>query len=93
MTETCRLNVWNEQKKQQPYCKIIYFFASPGNYGKTSDVVVKSEKTGGQENLAEDRQPLLEPEDELEKQELPVLGSRDQSVTVPRRAQPTEYDG
>lgn len=56
-------------------------------------MVVKSEKGNDQEDVAEDRQPLLETEDELERQELPVLGSRNQSVTVPRRAQPTEYDG
>lgn len=56
-------------------------------------MVVKSEKSSGQEDVAEDRQPLLDSEDELERQELPVLGSRDQSVTVAKRAQPTEYDG
>lgn len=70
-----------------------FFSTFLGNYGKTSDVVVKSEKSSGQEDVAEDRQPLLESEDELERQELPVLGSRDQSVTVPKRSQPTEYDG
>lgn len=54
---------------------------------------VKREKGSGQEDVSEDRQPLLEPEDELERQELAVPGSRDQSATVPRRTQPTEYDG
>ncbi|KAK3536663.1 hypothetical protein QTP86_015460, partial [Hemibagrus guttatus] len=73
--------------------RYVTFELSIGNYGKTSDVVVKSEKSSGQEDLAEDRQPLLESEDELERQELPVLGSRDQSVTEPRRTQATEYDG
>ncbi|XP_060713707.1 fer-1-like protein 4 [Tachysurus vachellii] len=73
--------------------RYVTFELSIGNYGKTSDVVVKSEKSSGQEDVAEDRQPLLESDDELERQELPVLGSRDQSVTEPRRTQATEYDG
>lgn len=63
---------------------------STGNYGKTAEVVVKSSKSGSQENLAEDRQPLLESDDELERDE--VVNPRDQSITAPRRPQPTEYD-
>jgi len=64
-----------------------------GNYGKTADVVVKSSKSGGQENLAEDRQPLLESDDELDRDQLMNPGPQDKSVTAPRRPQPTEYDG
>lgn len=75
------------------YIARLYPLTSLGNYGKTTDVIVKREKSSGQEDVAEDRQPLLESEDELERQELPVLGSNNQSVTVPRRTQPTEYDG
>ncbi|XP_017548337.1 fer-1-like protein 4 [Pygocentrus nattereri] len=72
--------------------KNVTFELSIGNYGKTADVVVKSKKSGSREDLAEDRQALLESEDELEKEE-PVPGAQDKSVTAPRRAQPTEYDG
>ncbi|KAA0707661.1 Fer-1-like protein 4 [Triplophysa tibetana] len=63
-----------------------------GNYGKTADVVVKSSKSGSQENLADDRQPLLESEDELEKEEVQNPSLQGKSVTAPRRPQPTEYD-
>lgn len=63
-----------------------------GNYGKTADVVVKSKKSGSREDLTEDRQALLESDDELEREE-PVPGPQDKSVTAPRRPQPTEYDG
>lgn len=55
-------------------------------------MIVKSSKSGNQENLAEDRQPLLESDDELERDEVLNPGPRDKSVTVPRRPQPTEYD-
>uniref|UniRef100_A0A673IGM9 Copine-3-like n=1 Tax=Sinocyclocheilus rhinocerous TaxID=307959 RepID=A0A673IGM9_9TELE len=72
--------------------KPVTFELSIGNYGKTADVVVKSSKSGSQENLAEDRQPLLESDDELERDELLNPGPRDKSVTPPRRPQPTEYD-
>ncbi|TSK16233.1 Fer-1-like protein 4 [Bagarius yarrelli] len=73
--------------------RYVTFELSIGNYGKTTDVVVKREKSSAQEDASEDTQPLLESEEELERQELPVLGSRDQSVTAPRKTQPTEYDG
>uniref|UniRef100_A0A672T2U3 Fer-1-like protein 4 n=1 Tax=Sinocyclocheilus grahami TaxID=75366 RepID=A0A672T2U3_SINGR len=72
--------------------KPVTFELSIGNYGKTTDVVVKSSKSGSQENLAEDRQLLLESDDELERDELLNPGPRDKSVTPPRRPQPTEYD-
>uniref|UniRef100_A0A672KN14 Fer-1-like protein 4 n=1 Tax=Sinocyclocheilus grahami TaxID=75366 RepID=A0A672KN14_SINGR len=71
--------------------KPVTFELSIGNYGKTADVV-KSSKRGSQENLAEDRQPLLESDDELERDELLNPGPQDKSVTPPRRPQPTEYD-
>uniref|UniRef100_A0A8C2FAI3 Fer-1 like family member 4 n=1 Tax=Cyprinus carpio TaxID=7962 RepID=A0A8C2FAI3_CYPCA len=51
-----------------------------------------SSKSGSQENLAEDRQPLLESDDELERDEVLNPGPQDKSVTPPRRPQPTEYD-
>ncbi|KAG1949657.1 fer-1-like protein [Pimephales promelas] len=73
--------------------KPVTFELSIGNYGKTADVVVKSSKSGGQENLAEDRQPLLESDDELDRDQLMNPGPQDKSVTAPRRPQPTEYDG
>uniref|UniRef100_A0A8C1QFE8 Fer-1 like family member 4 n=1 Tax=Cyprinus carpio TaxID=7962 RepID=A0A8C1QFE8_CYPCA len=72
--------------------KPVTFELSIGNYGKTADVVVKSSKSGSQENLAEDRQPLLESDDELERDEVLNPGPQDKSVTPPRRPQPTEYD-
>ncbi|TRY91493.1 hypothetical protein DNTS_029472 [Danionella cerebrum] len=72
--------------------KPVTFELSIGNYGKTADVVVKSSKSGSQENLAEDRQPLLESDDELERNELLNPGARDKSITDPRKPQPTEYD-
>lgn len=53
-------------------------------------MVVKSQKNGQGDGM-DDNQPLLESEDELEREDLP--GSRDRSVTAPRRAQPTEYNG
>uniref|UniRef100_A0A8C1D0P5 Fer-1 like family member 4 n=1 Tax=Cyprinus carpio carpio TaxID=630221 RepID=A0A8C1D0P5_CYPCA len=72
--------------------KPVTFELSIGNYGKTADVVVKSSKSGSQENLAEDRQPLLESDDELDRDEVLNPGPQDKSVTPPRRPQPTEYD-
>uniref|UniRef100_A0A3B1KAX2 Fer-1 like family member 4 n=1 Tax=Astyanax mexicanus TaxID=7994 RepID=A0A3B1KAX2_ASTMX len=72
--------------------KFVTFELSIGNYGKTADVVVKSKKSGSREDLSEDRQGLLESDDELEREE-PAAGPLDKSVTAPRRAQPTEYDG
>lgn len=68
---------------------VLYF---TGNFGKTADVVVKSSKSASQENLAEDRQPLLESEDELEKEDVSNPSLLGKSVTAPRRPQPTEYD-
>ncbi|XP_065097285.1 fer-1-like protein 4 isoform X2 [Paramisgurnus dabryanus] len=70
--------------------KPVAFELSMGNFGKTVDV--KSSKSGSQENLADDRQPLLESEDELEKEEVLNPGLPNKSVTDPRKAQPTEYD-
>ncbi|KAI1891064.1 hypothetical protein AGOR_G00160050 [Albula goreensis] len=73
--------------------KLVTFELSIGNYGKAADVVVKSKKSTAQEERGEDRQPLLDAsDDELEREEVPVPGSRDKSVTVPRRPQATEYD-
>ncbi|XP_057217290.1 fer-1-like protein 4 isoform X2 [Triplophysa rosa] len=72
--------------------KPVTFELSIGNYGKTADVVVKSSKSASQENLADDRQPLLESEDELEKEEVLNPSLQGKSVTAPRRPQPTEYD-
>lgn len=54
-------------------------------------MIVKSSKSG-KENLAEDRQPLLESDDELERDQLLNPGPQDKSVTAPRKPQPTEYD-
>ncbi|XP_051958046.1 fer-1-like protein 4 isoform X2 [Xyrauchen texanus] len=72
--------------------KPVTFELSIGNYGKTAEVLVKSSKIGSQENLAEDREPLLESEDELERQEILNPGPQNKSVTAPRRPQATEYD-
>lgn len=72
--------------------KPVTFELSIGNYGKTADVVVKSSKSASQENLADDRQPLLESEDELEKEDVLNPSLLGKSVTAPRRPQPTEYD-
>lgn len=55
--------------------------------------MVKSKKSAApQEDLSEDRQALLESEDELEREELLELSQRDRSVTAPKRPQATEYD-
>ncbi|XP_035244550.1 fer-1-like protein 4 [Anguilla anguilla] len=73
--------------------KLVTFELSIGNYGKAADVVVKPKKGGAKEERAEERQSLLEAsDDELEREELPVVGSRNKSVTTPRRPQATEYD-
>ncbi|XP_066527462.1 fer-1-like protein 4 [Hoplias malabaricus] len=71
--------------------KNVTFELSIGNYGKTADVVVKSKKSGSREDLTDERQALLDSEDELEREES-VTGPQDKSVTAPRKAQPTEYD-
>lgn len=63
-----------------------------GNHGKAADIVVKSKKSAQQEDLSEERQALLDSEDELEREELVELSQRDRSVTSPRRPQGTEYD-
>ncbi|XP_063071629.1 fer-1-like protein 4 [Engraulis encrasicolus] len=73
--------------------KLVTFELSIGNYGKAADIVVKSKKSAApQEDLSEDRQALLESEDELEREELLELSQRDRSVTAPKRPQATEYD-
>ena len=72
-------------------CECISDFHT-GNYGKAADVVVKSKKSANQEDLGEDRQALLDSEDELEREDLLDLSQRDRSVTAPRRPQATEYD-
>ncbi|XP_076863627.1 fer-1-like protein 4 [Brachyhypopomus gauderio] len=73
--------------------KSVTFELSIGNYGKVADVVVKSKKKGAPEEGADERQALLESEDELESVETVPLGPQDRSVTAPRRPQPTGYDG
>uniref|UniRef100_A0A4W4DYS2 C2 domain-containing protein n=1 Tax=Electrophorus electricus TaxID=8005 RepID=A0A4W4DYS2_ELEEL len=73
--------------------KYVTFELSIGNYGKMTDVVVKSKKKGTQEEVADDRQALLESEDELEAEGLPALSPQHKSVTAARRPQPTGYDG
>ncbi|XP_028854835.1 fer-1-like protein 4 isoform X2 [Denticeps clupeoides] len=72
--------------------KPVTFELSIGNYGKAADVVVKSKKHASQEDLSEDRQALLDSEDELERVDVIDPGSRDKSVTAARRPEPTEYD-
>ncbi|XP_031423274.1 fer-1-like protein 4 [Clupea harengus] len=72
--------------------RLVTFELSIGNYGKAADVVVKSKKSANQEDLGEDRQALLDSEDELEREDLLDLSQCDRSVTAPRRPQATEYD-
>ncbi|XP_076124796.1 fer-1-like protein 4 [Alosa pseudoharengus] len=72
--------------------KLVTFEISIGNYGKAADIVVKSKKSVHQDDLSEDRQALLDSEDELEREDLLEVSQRDRSVTAPRRPQSTEYD-
>ncbi|XP_071016401.1 fer-1-like protein 4 [Oncorhynchus clarkii lewisi] len=73
--------------------KPVTFELSIGNYGKAAEVVVNPKKSQSREDLSSERQSLLESsEDELEREDIPIPGSQDSSITAPRRPQFTEYD-